>query len=92
MKFTEKIKPETSELYVEGSNYFEESLMTHFLKDYSQLTDEDDKLQYENILEIITSMHEYSRAIDRVDRLTNSFFSYHIEKNKIDIQDETLDI
>ena len=58
----------------------------------SQLTDEDDKLQYENILEIITSMHEYSRAIDRVDRLANSFFSYHTDKNKIDIQDETLDI
>lgn len=92
MKFTEKIKPETSELYVEGANYFDMSLMTHFLTDYSQLTDEDDKLQYENILEIITSMHEYSRAIDRVDRLANSFFSYHTDKNKIDIQDETLDI
>lgn len=92
MKFTEKIKPETSELYVEGAHYFDMSLMTHFLTDYSQLTDEDDKLQYENILEIITSMHEYSRAIDRVDRLANSFFSYHTDKNKIDIQDETLDI
>lgn len=92
MKFTEKIKPETSELYVEGSHYFEETLMAHFLKEYSQLTDEDDKIQYENILEIITSLHEYSRSVDRVDRLANSFFSYHTDNNKIDIQDETLDI
>src|SRR5699024_3140609 len=92
MKFTEKIKPETSELYVEGSHYFEETLMAHFLKEYSQLTDEDDKIQYENILAIITSLHEYSRSDDRVDRLANSFFSYHTDNNKIDIQVETLDI
>lgn len=92
MKFTEKIKPETSDLYVEGTHHFEISLMTHFLQEYSKLTSEEDKLQYENILEIITSMHEYSRAVDRVDRLANSFFSYHTENNKMDIQDETLDI
>ncbi|WP_026858740.1 FUSC family protein [Jeotgalicoccus psychrophilus] len=92
MKFTEKIKPETSNLYVEGSHYYEMSLMEHFLKEYSQLTDGEDKLRFENILEIITSLHEYSRSVDRVDRLANSFFSYHTEKNKIDIQDETLDI
>ncbi|KMR85990.1 hypothetical protein FD65_13845, partial [Staphylococcus aureus] len=53
MKFTEKIKPETSNLYVEGSHYYEMSLMEHFLKEYSQLTDEEDKLRFENILEII---------------------------------------
>lgn len=92
MKFTEKIKPETSELYVEGPHQFDISLMTHFLQEYSKLTAEEDKLQYENILEVITSMHEYSRSVDRVDRLANSFFSYHIGNNKIDIQDETLDI
>src|SRR5690625_343732 len=49
-KITEKIKPDTSELYVEGTHHFEMSLMTHLLQEYSKLTDENDKLGYENIL------------------------------------------
>ena len=92
MKFTEKIKPETSEIYIETTHQYDDSLMSHFLQNYSRLTNENDKIQYENILEVITSLHEYSRSVERVDRLTNSFFSYHNDENKIDIQDETLDI
>ncbi|GAB3059869.1 aromatic acid exporter family protein [Salinicoccus sesuvii] len=92
MKITEKIRPETPWGIYDSNIQFEHSMMDDFVKLYQQSQTQEEKIQYENILEVISSIHEYSNSLDRLDRLTTSFFRFHADKNKINIQDETLDI
>ncbi|MFB9861600.1 aromatic acid exporter family protein [Salinicoccus siamensis] len=92
MKFTEKIRPEAEFEIYDIEDRSENTMMDDFVKLYQEAETEDEKVQYENILEFISSLHEYSNSLDRLDRLTSSFFKFHSDKNKINIQDETLDI
>ena len=66
--------------------------MDDFVRLYYEAETPEEKIQYENILEFISAIHEYSNSLDRLDRLASSFFRFHADKNKINIQDETLDI
>ncbi|WP_411842274.1 FUSC family protein [Salinicoccus sp. HZC-1] len=92
MKITEKIKPEVPSDVYDVDNQFEYSMMDNFVTLYNEAETEEEKTQYENVLEVISSIHEYSNSLDRLDRLASSFFRFHADNNKINIQDETLDI
>ena len=91
LKIAGKIPPETSIYYQDSTMYYENTLMEHFLDEYSKLRNTDIRLKYENILEIISSMNEYQKAIERGDRLANSYFKYHKKDNALAIQQESLD-
>ncbi|WP_031546715.1 FUSC family protein [Salinicoccus luteus] len=92
MKITEKIRPEAAFETYDNDEQFEHSMMDDFVRLYYEADTLEEKIQYENILEFISSIHEYSNSLDRLDRLASSFFRFHADKNKINIQDETLDI
>ena len=92
MKITEKIKPEVPADVYDVDDQFEYSMMDNFVTLYNEAETDEERIQYENILEVISSIHEYSNSLDRLDRLTSSFFRFHADNNKINIQDETLDI
>lgn len=92
MKITEKIKPEAPADVYDADAQFEYSMMDNFVTLYNEAESDEDKLMYENILQVISSINEYSNSLERLDRLSSSFFRFHSEKNKINIQDETLDI
>ncbi|MFD2831299.1 FUSC family protein [Corticicoccus populi] len=91
MKVTQKIRPDVDiELYDSGE--YDTSLLDEFNELYNKAETEDEKLQYTNIVQLLASIYEYSSSLDRLNRLASSFFKYHAEQNKINIQDETLDI
>jgi uncharacterized membrane protein YgaE (UPF0421/DUF939 family) len=91
MKVTQKIKSDVDiELY--DMEEYHTSLLDEFNRLYNNATTEEEKMQYTSILQILASIYEYSSSLDRLNRLASSFFRYHSERNKINIQDETLDI
>lgn len=91
MKITERIKADVD---IEPSNIeeYDTSLLDEFNYLYNKAETEEEKIQYTNIIQLLASIYEYSDSLDRLNRLSNSFFRYHSERNKINIQDETLDI
>src|SRR5690625_2127599 len=91
LKFTEKIKPNMTNEGIHEELY-ETTLMDDFIKHYNDAETEEEQLQYTRIMEILSSLYEYANSLERINRLTDSFFRFHSEKNKINIQDETLDI
>lgn len=91
MKVTEKIKADV-DIEVYNFEEYETSLLDDFNKLYNETESEEERMQYSNTLQILASIYEYSQSLDRLNRLANSFFRYHSDKNKINIQDETLDI
>src|SRR5699024_2580355 len=92
MKREEKIKPEVPAAVYDVDDQFEYSMMDNIVTLYNVAETGEEKSRYENILEVISSIHEYSSSLESLDRLTSSFFRFHSDNNKINIQDETLDI
>ncbi|SOC40496.1 FUSC family protein [Salinicoccus kekensis] len=92
MKFTEKIKANVPNEGGIHEDLYETTLMDDFIRHYNEAETEEEKMQYTSIMEILSSLYEYANSLERINRLTDSFFRFHSEKNKIDIQDETLDI
>ncbi len=91
MKFTEKIKPNVTNESIH-ENLYETSLMDDFIRHYNEAETEEERIQYTSIMEILSSLYEYANSLERINRLADSFFRFHSKKNKINIQDETMDI
>src|SRR5699024_10136363 len=92
MKITEKIKPEVPADVYDVDDQFEYSMMENIVTLYNEAETDEEKILYENILEVIPYIHEYTNSLERLDRLTCSFFRFHSDNNMINFQDKMFDI
>ena len=87
LKFVGKIKTQFSETMANEVCSSKRALINHFMKQKLFEDEEENKMVY-HLFPLVSAIVEYSEQLEHLDKLIDSFHSYHKEVNEFDIQEK----
>jgi uncharacterized membrane protein YgaE (UPF0421/DUF939 family) len=87
LKFVRKIKTQHSETMVNEVCSSKRALINDFMKHRLFEDEEENKMVY-HLFPLVAALVEYSAQLEHLDKLIDSFHSYHKEVNEFNIQEE----
>lgn len=87
LKFVGKIKTQFSETMANEVGSSKRALINHFMKQKLFEDEEENKMLY-HLFPLIAAIVEYGEQLEHLDKLIDSFHSYHKEVNEFDIQEK----
>lgn len=87
LKFVGKIKTQFSETMANEVCSSKRALIDHFMKQKLFEDEEENKMVY-HLFPLVSAIVEYSEQLEHLDKLIDSFHSYHKEVNEFDIQEK----
>ncbi|WP_018923333.1 FUSC family protein [Salsuginibacillus kocurii] len=86
LRYAGKVITQKTDDMAEEADEGEESLTDLFMDLYDH--NEIDREQWLHVLPLVSHIVEYYEQLDHLDRLVESFFSYHRDENKVELRDD----
>ncbi len=71
---------------------FKEDLLDAYLKELNRYHAHEENYYKQHVFQVIGAMFEYREKLEHLDTLTHSFYKYHKEEQKINVEDENFDM